>query len=206
MNNYNTFTQRPVVGYYMDQLDPELQAKQTTNELIRVVASSLGMSPIKLEHTIKGYTGSLGVYGLFLTDKLTRMFTDSNQLPLTTNTTPFVKRFLLDDDFGRGLQTQYYDLQSKVDEAVNSLSKLKKEGRMEDYILYNDNQQEILSVKNEMKSIRKYMTRWRKRRDAIQKNSNINNSQRAEALRMLEIERDKRLAIIISLTDKSRGL
>ncbi len=77
---------------------------------------------------------------------------------------------------------------------------------MEDYILYNDNQQEILSVKNEMKSIRKYMTRWRKRRDAIQKNSNINNSQRAEALRMLEIERDKRLAIIISLTDKSRGL
>ena len=50
------------------------------------------------------------------------------------------------------------------------------------------------------------MTRWRKRRDAIQKNSNINNSQRAEALRMLEIERDKRLAIIISLTDKSRGL
>lgn len=206
VNNYNAFTERPVVGYYMDQLDPELQSKQTTNELIRVVAESIGISPIKLEHTIKGYTGSLGVYGLFLTDKLTRMFTDGNQLPLTTNTTPFVKRFLLDDDYGRGLQSQYYDLQTQVDEAVNSLNKLKKEGRLDDYVLYNDNQQEIISVKNEMKTLRKYMTRWRKRRDAIQKNSDITNSQRADALRMLELERDKRLAIIISLKDKSRGL
>ena len=206
VNNYNAFTERPVVGYYMDQLDPELQSKQTTNELIRVVAESIGISPIKLEHTIKGYTGSLGVYGLFLTDKLTRMFTDGNQLPLTANTTPFVKRFLLDDDYGRGLQSQYYDLQTQVDEAVNSLNKLKKEGRLDDYVLYNDNQQEIISVKNEMKTLRKYMTRWRKRRDAIQKNSDITNSQRADALRMLELERDKRLAIIISLKDKSRGL
>ena len=206
VNNYNNFTERPVVGYYMDQLDPELQSKQTTNELIRVVAESLGISPIKLEHTIKGYTGSLGVYGLFLTDKLTRMFTDGNQLPLTTNTTPFVKRFLLDDAYGRGLQSQYYDLQSKVDESVNSLSKLKKEGRLKDYVLYNDNQQEILSIKNEMKILRKYMTRWRKRRDAIQKNSDITNAQRSDALKMLEFERDKRLAIIPLIKDKSRGL
>jgi len=206
MTNYNTFTQRPVVDYYMDQLEPELQSKQSTNELIRVVAESLGMSPIKLEHTIKGYTGSLGVYGLFLTDKLTRMFTGNTQLPLTSNTTPFVKRFFFDTDYGRGLQTQYYDLQTEVDEAVNSLSRLKKEGRLEDYVLYNNNQQEILSIKNEMKNLRKYMTRWRKRRDAIQKNTNITNSQRAEALRMLELERDKRLAIVTLLRDRSRGL
>jgi len=170
------------------------------------VSESVGISPIKLEHMIKGYTGSLGVYGLFLTDRLTRLFTDGNQLPLTTNTTPFVKRFLLDDDFGRGLQTQYYDLQTKVDEAVNSLSKLKKEGRLEDYVLYNDNQQDILSVKSEMKSLRRYMTRWRKRRDSIQKNTNLTYDQRSDSLRMLELERDKRLAIIPSITDKSRGL
>ena len=205
-SNMNTFTKRPVVGYYMDKLDPELQVRQSTNELIRVVSQSVGISPIKLEHMIKGYTGSLGVYGMFLTDTLTRQFTDSNQLPLTTNTTPFVKRFLLDDDFGRGLQTQYYDLQTKVDEAVNSLSKLKKEGRLEDYVLYNDNQQDILSVKSEMKSLRKYMTRWRKRRDSIQKNTNLTYDQRSDSLRMLELERDKRLAIIPLITDKSRGL
>ena len=205
-SNMNTFTKRPVVGYYMDKLDPELQVRESTNELIRVVSQSVGISPIKLEHMIKGYTGSLGVYGMFLTDRLTRQFTDSNQLPLTTNTTPFVKRFLLDDDFGRGLQTQYYDLQTKVDEAVNSLSKLKKEGRLEDYVLYNDNQQDILSVKSEMKSLRRYMTRWRKRRDSIQKNTNLTYDQRSDSLRMLELERDKRLAIIPSITDKSRGL
>ena len=111
-----------------------------------------------------------------------------------------------DTDYGRGLQTQYYDLQTEVDEAVNSLSRLKKEGRLEDYVLYNNNQQEILSIKNEMKNLRKYMTRWRKRRDAIQKNTNITNSQRAEALRMLELERDKRLAIVTLLRDRSRGL
>ena len=205
-SNMNTFTKRPVVGYYMDKLDPELQVRQSTNELIRVVSQSVGISPIKLEHMIKGYTGSLGVYGMFLTDRLTRQFTDSNQLPLTTNTTPFVKRFLVDDDFGRGLQTQYYNLQTKVDEAVNSLSKLKKEGRLKDYVLYNDNQQDILSVKSEMKNIRRYMTRWRKRRDSIQKNTNLTYDQRSDSLRMLELERDKRLAIIPLLTDKSRGL
>ena len=57
-----------------------------------------------------------------------------------------------------------------------------------------------------MKSLRKYMTRWRKRRDSIQKNTNLTYDQRSDSLRMLELERDKRLAIIPSITDKSRGL
>ena len=39
------------------------------------------MSPMKVDHILKGYLGTLGGYGLMVTDKVARGITGRNQSP-----------------------------------------------------------------------------------------------------------------------------
>ena len=67
--NYNSFTGRPVVPVWMMQL-PEEQATDYTSELGRFIGDALDVSPMKIDHIMKGYTGTIGTYVLDWTDRV----------------------------------------------------------------------------------------------------------------------------------------
>ena len=198
MNNRNTFTNTEIVPYYQQQKEPAYQSRATTNELAKVMGEFLNVSPTKLEHVIKGYTGTLGGYVLTAIDSITRGATGSPLLPsnFELRKMPVINRLLLDLDKSGGYQQQFYELRSEVDKAVQTINSLQKQQRFDELSAYRSNMQGLLNIKGQVRAIERYLKNWRQRRDRLMLNENISLTVKSDMLRELELERDKRLALV----------
>lgn len=204
-NNKNTFTNTEIVPYYQQKKEPGLQSRATTNELARVMGEFLNISPAKIEHIMRGYTGTLGGYVLTLIDTITRGATGSPLLPsnFQLSKMPVFNRLLLDLDKSGGYQQQFYELRNEVDRAVQTMNSLKKQQRFDELSAYRSNMQGLLNVKGQVRAIDRYLANWRERRDRIIRNENLSLTVKSDMLRDLELERDMRLAMIPELRKKA---
>ena len=202
--NRNTFTNTEIIPYYQQKLESGLQSRRSTNELLRVIGETLNVSPAKLEHLFRGYTGTLGGYVLDVADVTARGVTGTPLIPPNLNSIPVLRRLLQDiDRSGGGLQQQFYELRSEVDTAVQTMNKLRKDERFDEYSAYRSNMQGILNVKGQVRSIERYMDNYRKRRDRLLRRTDISPTARGELLKQMELERDRRLAIVPELRDRA---
>ena len=168
------------------------------------MAQLFGLSPIKLEHVLRGYTGTLGGYVLDLADVSTRLITGQPVTPPNATSIPFIKRVLrIGDRSAGGLQQQFYELRSEVDTVVQSMNLLKEQGRQEEYLAYRNNMQGVINVKSQVRALERYMKRYRKKRDRILTRDDISPFVKAEMLRQLEAQRDRRLAVVPELRDRA---
>ena len=198
INNKNTFTGTEIVPYYQQKKEPGLQSRPTTNYLIKSIGEFLNISPSKVEHVVRGYTGSLGAHVLNVVDMTARGVTGEPILPsnVSLNKIPLINRLLTDIDKSGGYQQQFYELRNEVDRAVQTMNALEKAGRYDELLAYRSNIRGLLDIKNEARRIDRYLTKWRLRRDAIMNNPNMSVSAKSDAIRELELERDKRLAFV----------
>jgi hypothetical protein len=205
INNKNTFTGTEIVPYYQQKKEPGLQSRPTTNILIKNIGEFLNISPSKVEHVVRGYTGSLGAHVLNVIDMTARGVTGEPILPsnVSLNKIPFFNRLLQDIDKSSGYQQQFYELRNEVDRAVQTMNSLKKAGRYDELLAYRSNMQGVLNVQNQVRKINRYLTKWRLRRDAIMSNPNMSLTAKSDALRELELERDKRLAFVPEMRKKA---
>ena len=205
LNNRNTFTGQEIVPYYQQKKAPGLQARPTTNFLVKEISEYFNISPAKVEHVIRGYTGTLGGHVLNLIDVTARGVTGENILPsnVSLNRIPLFNRVLMNTDQAGGLQQQFYELRTEVDGAVQTINDLKNKGRMDEYNAYRNSMQGVLNVKGQVRKMERYLTKWRKRRDAILRNKNISLTAKQDALERLELERDRRLAMVPELRKRA---
>jgi hypothetical protein len=202
--NRNTFTNTEIVPYYQQKLERGLQARPSSNELLRVIGETFNISPAKLEHVLRGYTGTLGGYVLDIADVTARGVTGTPLIPPNLNSVPVLRRLLLDiDRSGGGLQQQFYELRSEVDTVVQTMNKLRKNERFDEYSAYRSNMQGVLNIKGQVRSIERYLDNYRKRRDRLLRRTDISASAKSELLKQMELERDRRLAIVPELRDKA---
>ena len=179
ITNYNAYTGRPIVPIYMTGQRPELQRSDSTSELaillqnLTVPFSDGGISPMKIDHIIKGYTGGTGVFISTWVDRVVRSDSsaellgnigyDVRQEPMSALATydyPIVKRFLTSPE-GTGLKEQFYDLYNEVRQDYNSMNALYRDGRMGELdalipkIGYlQDVKAQVYNIKKELDNIR----------------------------------------------------
>jgi hypothetical protein len=179
ITNYNAYTGRPIVPIYMTGQRPELQRSDSTSELaillqnLTVPFSDGGISPMKIDHIIKGYTGGTGVFVSTWVDRVVRSESsaelldnigyDVRQEPMSALATydyPIVKRFLTSPE-GTGLKEQFYDLYNEVRQDYNSMNALYRDGRMDELdalipkIGYlQDVKAQVYNIKKELDNVR----------------------------------------------------
>ena len=85
---------------------------------------------MKIEHIMRGYTGSIGSYAMLATDFMMRGAGLGETLPLNFWKLPFV-RDIFKYGIGEGTQSDYYDFRKAVEAVVNSVDKYKRQGQME---------------------------------------------------------------------------
>jgi hypothetical protein len=166
--NYDTFTGRSVVPPYMDsRMAAEYQARFGTNELARILGEATGISPIKIDHLLNGYFGSIGTYTLDAIDTVLR---DNDRAYPTRNMYeyPFIRRFFTDAN-QPGLQSQFYDLYREVDKVTNTIRQLKEDGRTDELNAYIMENQNLLDVRRNVNQLNKIMKRYRDQKDAVLK-------------------------------------
>ena len=210
ITNRNSFTGTEIVPYYKLGLEAGYQANPQTNELARLIGEQLGISPMKIEYVLKGYTGTLGGYALSVIDSMVRTATGSPYIPNNAfnNPTnwaqlPVFKRLLVDSNQMGGLQQQFYELRSEVNKVTQTMNSLKKQKRFDELATYRANNQGTMNVKNQVRSMERYLDNYRKKRDAIMRREDVSVSVKQGLLEDLVLERDKRLAFVPELRKKA---
>ena len=92
--NYNFFTNRPIVPDKLKLLPDEKQFTNSTSEFSKKVGEQLGLSPMKIDNTIQGYTASAGKFIVGISDYA---IGDKTEAPAKTiSEAPGIKSFTYD--------------------------------------------------------------------------------------------------------------
>jgi hypothetical protein len=183
--DYNMFTMRPILGQGMKDIEPEYQVGPSTSNFATVLAQSLGLSPMKVDHIIKGYTGTIGMYAVDTVDMVLDQFGDSPKPTKRFEQLPVIKRFASDPE-ARGFVTQYYELKDAVDTTVRTMNLLERTGQYEEYAEYLVKNQGSLAFKDYVRDTEKTMKDLRDMRTSI-RSSSMTGDEKRDAL--LEISR-----------------
>jgi len=194
----NTFTWRPIISEGMKDVDPQYQVGPGTSSVAKGIAGVLGLSPMKVDHVIKGYTGTMGMYAVDTLDMVMDQFGDSPRATKRFEQLPVIKRFALDPE-ARGNVTEYYKLKDSVDSVVRTMNFLEKQGESEEYVDYLKKNQGTFAFKDYIRDTEKTMKELRQMKSAVQiskmsgdeKRDAITGINRAENAINAEIQRIK---------------
>jgi len=154
--NYSFFTMRDIVSQGMENVAKEYQVAPNTSEAAKKLGKALGESPIIVDHIMKGYTGSLGMYAIDLIDAVL-MGNDQSPKPAKRfEQMPVIKRFIVDKE-AKGTVTAYYDLKNSVDEVVRTINLMERTSNVEDMGDYIEKNANLLGMKGYISSVEKQM-------------------------------------------------
>jgi hypothetical protein len=165
--NYSFFTDRPIIGKGLENVQDKYQIGPSTSRVAQMIGSSVGYSPMKLDHLIKGYTGTIGTYFTDLVDVMYDMNSSSPKPSKRFEQMPVIKRFALDPD-ARGTVTQYYKLKDDVDSAVRTANMLDRANNFSEYTKYSIENRKLLASKEYINSIENDMKDYRDMKLQIQ--------------------------------------
>jgi len=183
--NFSTFTLREIVSEGMKDIESQYQVGPGTSTFAKMIAQNLGLSPIKVDHVIKGYVGTMGMYAIDTIDIVLDQFGDSPTATKRFEQLPIIKRFALDKE-ARGNVTQYYELKDAVDTVVRTINFLEKTGESEAYVEYLTKNQGTFAFKDYIRDTEKTMKSLRDMRTAI-RTSQMGGDEKRDAL--LEISK-----------------
>jgi hypothetical protein len=169
ITNYDSFSGRPVVPTFMQNLEPEQQKTFYTNRFISKAAESAGMSPMKLEHMISGYFPGLGSWLLMTLDSITRTIEgpEAQKPAMQWFQSPGIKRLFTNAN-KPGLVNQFYDLKDNVDGIVQTINRLENEGRDDELAAFYAKHGHMYEMRGELNSIERQIKRLRDERKIIE--------------------------------------
>ena len=189
ITNHSFWTGRKIEGQYLEELEPGYRVNSRTSALATKLGKELNYSPVKIDHMIKGYGGTLGTVALDVIDQVMRQASaDLGERP-TKNLSeyPFIKRFFARKD-ARGLVTEFYKLRESVTQAVNT-SKSLEEGELslDESDEFAIKRQKLIALDDELKAISSILNDLRKQRKEIQ-NSNLSPEDKRTIIDDITIE------------------
>ena len=188
--NKNAYTGQAIVPEWMngDDVEPGLISFTQTNVAADLIGKKIDVSPLKIEHMVKGYTGTLGNYALSMIDSTLRRGLDYPVLPKKElYEYPLVKRFFTSKE-GRGLQEQFYELKNETDKFTNSLNYLVKNNRLDEYEAYRASKSYLYDVKLDVDALSKSIRRLRKYKNSILSSDLFDAEYKAEVKRNVDAE------------------
>ena len=183
--NYSFFTGREVVPKNLEQSRmPGYQYNTMTSQLAKDLGEKLNYSPIKIDHMIKGYGGTLGSFALAAVDEVWRSTSEELGERPTRKITeyPFIKRFFARPD-ARGMVNQFYDLNNMVKQVAKTVKVLEGErpDTMDAYDL-SEKKKYILDVEQTLSLIEQELKQLRRHRRSIQNNPDLSAEDKREQI------------------------
>jgi hypothetical protein len=204
--NYNSFTGREIVPYYMDQnVTAGLQDRLGTTELAKFIGQAFNISPLKVDHVLYGYTGTLGSYVIDAVDSIARTeaFQGDEKAKMPAWRVPFdypvMKRFFAQTE-GSGLRQDAYDLYKDVLTAVTTTNKLRKEGRTDELNRYLATRQHLLALKRPIYNIKSQLDKVRRQKAQILQ-QDIDGDLKRQMIEDLDAQLNEYLKVIPALKE-----
>jgi len=193
MVNYSFFTGNPIVGQAMRNVDPSLQFTSGTSEIAKLFGM-VGVSPMKVDHLIRGYTGMIGAIALDVTDAVA----DPNRASKPINKIPQISTFMYDPS-GRGYKSEFYRFRESVDKVVDTVNLFKREGRVEELHEYlNEDNLKLYAMRGVATKVEQQLSNLRKYRNIISADPELSGSEKQEKIKEIQ-EQEKALLLAYNI-------
>lgn len=218
--NKDELTQRPIVPENLQGVDPTLQANPYTSPTLKAVAQHMPefapnalRSPLRLEHLVDGYVGSLGLYALDAADAAMRATHNAPAAPsghLLGG--PLVNAAFgsmvgpVDTDPRNRYESQLFEDKQALDEIAKSVKKYQKLNDVDGLNRYYMKNRTALQYKGDILAGYRQMEDLRKQEQAIYSNTTMTPGQKREALDKITKVKNAyldKLAPILNLADSA---
>lgn len=192
MANYSFFMDRPILSQRLAGLDVGLQVGEKTPQLV-AMASSLGISPVKLEYLIRGYSGSLGLGIVGMFDYVipgTTAGTEAVAPELRAQDIPVFGRMIQPKDAG-GLTSKAFQVVDDAEMARNTFNELLRQGRGQEAREYFKDNLETIGMASPAGQFRNYMGQLAKLQRAIKANPNMSAERKRQELEKIDALKNK---------------
>lgn len=192
--NRDFFQNKPLIGVYQKNLETERQFTDSTSELAKVLGSTGIMSPIAIDHIVRGMFGSVGGLVMYATNPF--LWNDPNvprpelSLQDALATMPNASGFI-SKEYESALRKDFYQLREATGKASSTLADLKQRSpdKIEDYIT-DEAVRNRLGLAPAVESIARNLTKIRQAITQIT-NSQMPADEKAREIRNLrEAERE----------------
>ena len=186
--DYNFHTERSLVPQYMRNREDWRQFNEYSSEFSKFLGEYLDVSPMKLDHWIRGTFGSVGA-GLLWTSNMYGVgsgFRPAMSAQDTISSIPGMGRFLT-KEHGSGYKGMFYDSSRLVNEAVETFNDLKATDpmKLEPWLSADDKRLARLSMEDHYKDLSEEMARIRKEIRLMSLRTDIDADIRSEVLDIL---------------------
>jgi hypothetical protein len=185
VTNYNFLTGSPIVGRGLENLRTSDQFTENTSELAKLLGKSGIISPLKLDHLLKGYGGTAVAGVLYSTDAAANMFYE-DKLPTTPlHKVPSIGAFFYNPN-GKDQLNDFYDLKDRTDEVTATFNRLVKFGHSDEAREYAQENKELLTVRAQVNAITNNLKSLREIRNSVI-NSNLSSSEKRARLDQIDL-------------------
>ena len=169
VTNHSFFTDRPIVGQGLEGVEPGYQAGPNTSKIAAEIGKAAGLSPMKIDHLINGYTGTMGMYAFSLFDSIFKMNDDNTYASKNFEQMPVFKRFLIDPN-ARGTVTTYYETKNAADSVVRTAALMERTMNYQEWGPYYKENMRVIATHEYLLDLEKTMKSFREMRGMIQAN------------------------------------
>jgi hypothetical protein len=180
ITNHSFFTGRDIISQGMENIAPEYQVGPGTSLFAQALGQGIGASPMKIDHLIKGYTGTIGGYAVEILDMIMDLNGDSPKVSKRVEQMPFIKRFTIDPE-ARGTVTAFYELKDSVDQVTRTINLLERSGKYEDMGEYMQDNMKLLATKDYVLDLEKQLKELREMKNVI-RNSQMSGDQKRDSI------------------------
>ena len=207
--NYDYFKGESILDKYMVP-GPDA-SRPSTNELAKMIGEATSISPMKIEHIMRGYTGTIGTYALTVADSATRWIFDKPRKaafdfpdPRSLTQFPVLSRFIVNELDGGKKQT-LYELKEQSDALTATLSLLELGGRKDEIKTIKKENKAILAMKKtiDRKSRQLQVLNRRKKKIEMAPNSSMTPKEKAERINAIIRQQNKILENISAIETKA---
>ena len=192
--NYDFFQQRPILGQFEKQKEWSRQFNENTSELSKLFGKTGYVSPIMMDHFVRGFFGTTGGLALWFTNEA---INKSNLLGVqppektwreAVEAFPGTGSFLVKSN-ASALRTDFYDLRDRVNEAAATFADIKQ--RNPDAIkefVEDEKRMAKLVVSKQVENVNKRLAQLRTQMDRIREipSNRMSAAEKAEAIRNLK--------------------
>ena len=197
--NMNTFTKRPIVPQALQRVQPAQQYSTTTPEWIKGMAKMMPeaapdwmRSPLRLQHMIEGYTGSMGQFVVSTTDAMyNSLFTDKVMPAKREYDMPVIKAFVRGGESNDKYVDRLYQMSEKAGQFYGTLKAYKDQKMMEEYRTFKQENASVLAARRNIDKSVARMQKLNKQTKAIYANDNMTPEAKREALDKLTVQKNE---------------
>ena len=208
--NRNFFLDRPIVGLSNQRLPAEAQATSRTSTTAklagRLVPSALGPagSPVRIDHMVNGYFGTLGRYLVGATDALIGVFDNAPpEAERRLDQIPIIQRFYRQEPaFSTKYATEFYDLKREADAVASAIREFRIMGDLERSRKYADKNPGLLKVRPALSRMNTILGRLNQMRRSIEAHRSMDPEEKRMRLDALVVKRNEILSRIVPLKDR----